>query len=143
MTPHLISLHVMQALLHDIQQTQLPRMELSLLLQRLLLVAMTSSDLQDPVLASFSYAGCSQGVPWLPLQAEAVAAHAAGGEAAALVFCLASCSQVSQAVGRDCIDSLTEPSLSSLWAPAVICSSACICQLCPDLTLVPMQYRRA
>ena len=55
MTPHLISLHVMQALLHDIQQTQLPRMELSLLLQRLLLVAMTSSDLQDPVLA---YHGC-------------------------------------------------------------------------------------
>ena len=86
----------MQALLHDIQQTQLPRMELSLLLQRLLLVAMTSSELQDPVLASFSYAGCSQGLPWLPLQAEVVAAHARGGEAASLVACLASCSQGSQ-----------------------------------------------
>ena len=87
----------MQALLHDIQQTQLPRMELSLLLQRLLLVAMTSSELQDPVLASFSYAGCSQGLPWLPLQAEVVAAHARGGEAASLVTCLATCGQVSQA----------------------------------------------
>ena len=83
----------MQALLHDIQHTQLPRMELSLLLQRLLLVAMTSSELQDPVLASFSYAGCSQGLPWLPLQAAVVAAHAGGGEAASLATCLASCSQ--------------------------------------------------
>ena len=77
----------MQALLHDIQHTQLPRMELSLLLQRLLLVAMTSSELQDPVLASFSYAGCSQGLTWLPLEAEVVA-HARGGEAASLVTCL-------------------------------------------------------
>ena len=144
MTPHLRSFHVMQALLHDIQQTQLPRMELSLLLQRLLLVAMTSSELQDPVLASFSHAGCSQGLPWLPLQAKVVAAHARGGEAASLVTCLASCNQVSQAGHRDCMDSLTEPLLSSL-GPQLCrhCPSACICQLCPDLTLVPLQCRRA
>ena len=109
-----MSIHIMQALLHDIQRTQLPRMELSLLLQRLLLVAMTSSELQDPVLASFSYAGCSQGLPWLPLQAEVVAAHAGGGEAASLATCFKTCSQVSQARHTDCTDSLIEPLLSSL-----------------------------